>query len=158
MYGKYAVNVKCGKRRGGFTVYEVTLVLLIVALIIALIVPRVVGNIQVAKESAEIAETRTVTLTLQSLLVMTYGNEMTNEKGELLTVHDLTFFDANDRRNVQLTPEAYRAMEELAGITFGKVEYIVLENVTALQQFRYTTPHGSLVDYNQGEYFVVKLY
>jgi len=145
-------------RKSGFTVYELTLVLLIVALLIAFLLPRVVGNIRFAKESAEIAETHTVTLALQSLLVMTYGHEITDDQGRPLTVEDLTYFDYHDRRNLKLTPEAYRAMEELSGARFGIVEYIVLENITTLRQFRYTTPHGSIVDYNNGEYFVVELY
>jgi len=146
------------KRNGGFTIYEITLVLLIVALLIAFLLPRVAGNIRYAKENAEIAETQTVTITLQALLVMTYGREITNEKGEVLSLEDLTYFDIQDRKNVRLTPEAYRAMEELSGVRFGLVEYIVLENATKLMQFRYTTPHGSIVDYIMGEYFVMELY
>jgi len=145
-------------RKGGFTIYEITLVLLIVALIIAFLLPRVVGNIRFAKESAEIAETQTVTLALQSLLAMTYGSEIKDEEGRVLNIGDLIYFDAHDRSNVKLTPEGYRAMQELVGIRFGLVEYIVLENITTLQQFRYTTPQGSIVDYNRGEYFVVELY
>jgi len=135
-----------------------TLVLLIVALLIAFLLPRVAGNIRFAKESAEIAETQTVTVTLQALLVMTYGNEIKNDQGKLLNIEDLIYFDVYERKNVRLTPEAYRAMEELAGVRFGMVEYIILENTTTLRQFRYSTPHGSIVDYNRGEYFVVKLY
>ena len=144
--------------RKGFTVYEITLVLLIVALLIVFLLPRVVGNIQLAKESAEIAETQTVTITLQALLIMTYGREITNEQGELLNLEDLTYFDYDDRRNVKLTPDAYRAMEELSGVTFGLVEHIVLENRTTLRQFQYTTPQGSIVAYNMGQYFIVELY
>jgi len=158
MGGRYSINRTQSKRRGGFTVYELTLVLLIVALLIVFLMPRVAGNIRFAKESAEIAETQTVTVTLQALLVMTYGNEIENDQGKLLNIEDLIFFDVYERKNVRLTPEAYRAMEELAGVRFGLVEYIILENATTLKQFRYTTPHGSIVDYNRGEYFVVKLY
>ena len=158
MYVRYAGNGKLNRRRGGFTVYEITLVILIVALLIAFLLPRVAGNIRFAKETAEITETQTVTLTLQALLVMTYGRELTNEEGKILTIEDLTYFDVQDRKNVKLTPEAYRAMEELAGIQFGWVENIVLENITTLRAFRYTTPHGSIVDYNAGEYFVLELY
>jgi len=145
-------------RKGGFTVYELTLVILIVALLIAFLLPRVVGNIRFAKESAEIADTQTVTVTLQALLVMTYGRELTDDDGQVLRIEDLIYFDAHDPRNVKLTAEAYRAMEELTGLKFGTVEYIVLENISTLRQFRYTTPHGSIVDYNHGNYFVIELY
>ena len=145
-------------RKGGFTVYEITLVILIVALLLAFILPRVVGNIRFAKEAAEIADTQTVTVTLQALLIMTYGRELTNEQGDILKIEDLTYFYVHDRSNVRLTPEAYRAMQELAGVSFGLVEYIVLEDLTTLSQFRYTTPHGSIVDYNRGEYYILELY
>jgi len=158
MRGRYSGNRINNRRRGGFTVYEITLVLLIVALLIAFLLPRVAGNIRFAKESAEIADTQTVTVTLQALLVMTYGREITNEQGEVLNIDDLTYFDVSDRKNVKLTPAAYRAMEELAGVKFGLVEHIVLDNRTTLRQFRYTTPQGSIVDYNRGEYFIIKLY
>jgi len=153
MKGRYARN-----RKKGFTVYEITLVILIVALLIAFLLPRVAGNIRFAKEAAEIADTQTVTVTLQALLVMTYGREMTDEKGEILNIEDLTYFYVHDRSNVRLTPIAYSAMEELAGVQFGLVEYIVLEDIVTLRQFRYTTPHGSIVDYNRGEYFILELY
>jgi len=156
MYGKEIGQPN--KSRAGFTVYELILVLLIVSLLIVFLLPRVTDNIRYAKESAEISDTQTVTITLQTLLFMTYGNELTNERGEPLTIEDLTYFDTHDRRNVKLTQEAYRAMEELSGTTFGYVEYIVLENITTLQQFRYTTRQGSIVDYNKGDYFVIELY
>jgi len=158
MSGRYSANGIKGRRRGGFTIYELTLVLLIVALIIAFLLPRVAGNIRYAKESAEIADTQTVTVTLQALLVMTYGREFTNEQGRTLTIDDLIYFDVTDRRNVKLTPIAYQKMKEMTGLTFGLVEYVVLENITTLRQFRYTTPHGSVVDYNSGKYFIVELY
>jgi len=158
MADRYAGNGLRKNRKGGFTVYELTLVLLIVALLIALLMPRVVGNIRLAKESAEIADTQTVTVTLQALLVMTYGREIKDDAGNVLYIEDLTYFDLKDRSNVKLTQQAYRAMEELAGTRFGTVEYIVLENISTLMQFRYTTPHGSIVDYIRGEYFIVELY
>ena len=53
------------RRHSGFIVAELIVVILIIALLAAFILPKVLGNIRYAKENAEIAETQTVTVTLQ---------------------------------------------------------------------------------------------
>ena len=147
-----------GSGKGGFIVAELIVVLLIMALLAAILFPRVLGNIQVAKENAEIAATHTVTVTLQSLLTMTYGREIVDDNGDPLSLADLTYFDVLDRSNVKLTPVAYREMEDLAGTSFGVVERIVLKDKITLYSFRYTTTQGATVDYNSGDYFVIKMH
>jgi type II secretory pathway pseudopilin PulG len=133
-------------------------VLVILALLAAILLPRVIDNIRLAKEGAEIAETQTVTVTLQALITLTYGNETRNPDGKSLTVDDLTFASWDDRKNILLTDAAIKEMEDLAGVTFGFVDRIVIENRVILVSFRYVTPHGSTIDYQQGQYFVINLY
>ena len=145
--------------QGGMIVFELVFVLVIISLLLAILLPKVLENIQAAKESAEIVETYMVTISLQSLLIMTYGNEITDEDtGDQLTIADLTYFDVEDRSNIKLTYKAYREMKQLAGTNFGVVENIVLKNRITLYSFRYYTPNGSIVDYNNGRYSVTELY
>ena len=158
MRGVYRQKKRFNSKNGGFIVAELIVVLLIIALLAAILIPKVLGNIEVAKESAEIAETHTVTVTLQALLTMAYGNVITDSEDKPLTFSELTYFDINDRSNIKLTKRAYREMEALAGVKFGKVENVVLENNVSLMSFRYYTPNGSTVDYIKGQYFVIELH
>ena len=152
-------RVKRIDTQGGMIVFELLFVLVIISLLLTILLPKVLESIQIAKETAEIVETRMVTISLQSLLIMTYGNEITDEDtGDPLTLADLTYFDIADRSNVKLTYKAYREMKQLSGVDFGVVENVVLKNRITLYSFRYYTPNGSIVDYNNGRYSVTKLY
>jgi len=150
------VEIDGGKR--GIILVEIIVVMVVVALTAAILLPKIYGTVQLAKENAEITETQTVTLALQAVLTMTYGKANIGDKGDHLSFADLTYFDKDDISNIKLTERAYKEMSELAGVGFGDVENIVLENKITLKSFRYYTRSGSTVDYHNGEYFVVELY
>jgi len=148
---------KSGKR-DGYIVLELVVVLVILALLAAILLPRVLDNIRIAKESAEIASTQTAAVTLQALLNMTYANEIRNPDGSSLSYNDLIRTDPEDRTNTTLTYRAYAEMHDLAGVGFGDVNQVVIEDRITLVSFRYTTHNGSIVDFYRGQYFIVELH
>jgi hypothetical protein len=49
-------------------------------------------------------------------------------------------------------------MEDLARIKFGYVDLVQMADAYSLKSFRYRTPNGSLVAYEDGVYTVLELY
>jgi len=158
MREKVLTKLKNTRRRDGYTVYELIVVMIILALLAVILIPMVVDNIRTAKESAEIAQTQTAAVTLQALLTMTYANEIRNPDGSSLSYDDLIRTDPEDRKNITLTYRAYAEMHDLAGVGFGEVNQVVIEDRITLISFRYTTPSGSIVDFYRGQYFIVELH
>ena len=158
MREKVLAKFKNTRRRDGYTVYELIIVMVILALLAVILIPMVVDNIRTAKESAEIAQTQTAAVTLQALLTMTYANEIRNPDGSSLSFNDLIRTDPEDRTNTTLTYRAYAEMHDLAGVGFGSIDQVVIEDRVTLISFRYTTPSGSLVDFNRGQYFIIELH
>jgi len=71
MREKVLAKFKNTRRRDGYTVYELIIVMVILALLAVILIPMVVDNIRMAKESAEIAQTQTAGR--QSGLVAVFG-------------------------------------------------------------------------------------
>jgi type II secretory pathway pseudopilin PulG len=145
-------------KKDGYIVAELIVVLIIIALLAVLLIPSVIDNIRIAKETAEIAQTQTAAVTLQALLTMTYSNEIRNPDGSSLSFDDIIRIDPKDRTNTTLSYRGYAEMYDLAGIGFGSIDNVVVENRINLISFRYTTENGSIVDFNRGQYFIIELY
>ena len=67
------------KNEKGFTLVELVIVVAILAILAALLVPRIMGNVEDAKKSKEIANARTIAseITIQNALVKVEGTGTT---------------------------------------------------------------------------------
>jgi type IV pilus assembly protein PilA len=67
------------KNEKGFTLVELVIVVAILALLAALLVPRIMGNVEDAKKSKELANARTIAseITIQNALVKVEGTGTT---------------------------------------------------------------------------------
>jgi competence protein ComGC len=144
--------------RGGFTVREFAIIVIVIGVVIAILIPLIIGNIRLAREKGEIEETRTVTITIQTLLSIANSEGVTAK--ELNAPDDSGYFHTDPERddNMTLTGNAYAAMEDLARIRFGYVDQVQMKDVYSLVSFRYRTPNGSIVQYKDGVYTVLELY
>ncbi|MDR3304886.1 MAG: hypothetical protein LBS85_02485 [Clostridiales Family XIII bacterium] len=136
-------------QKGGFIVAELLVVLVILALLAALLLPKVLHYIDEAKSNAEIAETRTVTVTLQSILSLNYDSEPET---------DAAYFDRTDTYNIRLTDRAHEEMVALCETELGDVDHILIGGGNMLISYQYRTLLGSVVLYKDGDYSVLELY
>ncbi|MDR0853813.1 MAG: hypothetical protein LBN34_05535 [Clostridiales Family XIII bacterium] len=135
----------------GFILVELVVVLLIIVLLAAIILPKVVDEINIARSRAEIAETRTAMVGLQSIITFSY-EDADRENG-------VKYFNNIDTYNIKLTEAGYEKIDKLTDEDVGKIENIILGiGDSSVQSFRYTTQRGSTVLYINGSYTVEKLY
>jgi hypothetical protein len=112
-----------------------------------LILPNLSGKIETAKTNAEIAETRTATLALQSVLTFSYADV------DLRKVLNNT-----DIYNVRPTKDCREEMKKLTGTELGQITHIKLGDAGGVTGFVYKTLKGSTVIFDGGTYTVSDLY
>lgn len=82
-----ALQQKRRSKKGGFTLAELIVVLVILAILAALLIPALTGYIDKAKQKQIIAETRQVVMAAQTLVDEAYG---TKNVGATITVSSTT--------------------------------------------------------------------
>jgi hypothetical protein len=122
-------------------------VLVIIILIILLILPQLLDKIETAKMNAEIAESRTATVALQTVLTMAYEDAGTDK-----------ILNRTDIYNVRPTKLCRKEMRDLADIEMGRITHIKVGAMNEVNGFVYKTLKGSIVVFDAGVYTVTDLY
>jgi prepilin-type N-terminal cleavage/methylation domain-containing protein len=140
---------KGGVPRGGkgFVLIELIVVLVIIVALAAILLPFAFNRIDEAKTNAEIAETRTIAVAVQTMMTMTY--ERADDDGLL---------DRTDLYDVRLTSAGREKLNDLTGMDAGPLTHIKIDDRNAVNGFVYRTERGSQVVYDEGAYSVVELY
>ncbi|MDR0852297.1 MAG: prepilin-type N-terminal cleavage/methylation domain-containing protein [Clostridiales Family XIII bacterium] len=140
----YGVNG--ASRKGGFSLLELTIVILIIAILAAILLPIALRYIDDAKRNAEIAETRTVTIALQATLDLGFADGNT-----------YSYINRTDIYDLRLSEAGQAAIENLIGTEIGAVSHIVFTEGNTLQSYEYLTLGKSVVVYDNGNYTVTEL-
>jgi prepilin-type N-terminal cleavage/methylation domain-containing protein len=145
------------EKKRGFTIIELTVVILIIALLIALIFPRLFDTLEDAKTNAELTELRMIRTAIQCIADDNYANH-TGNVGVSYGDENLIYFKAHKDGTLALTDNGLTAIKELIDASIGTVESFRIGTNGALDELTYTTLKGSEVRWINGKAEMLKLY
>lgn len=145
---RFISNSRKSLCKRGFILAELIVVLVIIVLLSAILLPLVTHYIDDAKENAEISETRSVRVTIQTMIS---ENSVYNDG--LKDIIELVEFD-----KYKLTDKGKERAEELLKTDIGIAENIKINEDNILIKFSYKTVNGSVIIYENGSYIARSVY
>jgi len=136
-----------GSTGKGFSLIELSVVILIIMLLAAILLPNILSKAKEAKKTSEIYEARMTLIALQTALTAD------REEGKRDRILNRT-----DVYNVRPTEYGLRKMKEYAGIPIGTVSNIKVTPSDSVYGFVYYSTHESIVIYDRGEYTISVLH